>query len=90
MFARSLLKMGVAPGDRVCGFISNTTEAVIALLGSLAIGAVFSSSSPDFGVTGVLERFKQIKPRVIVVSSVVLYNGKIYDQVFPCMFISST
>ncbi|KAL3899981.1 MAG: hypothetical protein SGCHY_001660 [Lobulomycetales sp.] len=80
LFSRSLLKFNVGPGDRVCCFISNCVEAVVAMLGSLAIGATFSSASPDFGTVGVLERFKQIKPRVLVCSTQVLYNGKMYDQ----------
>ena len=52
--------MGIKKGDRVVGFMPNIPEAVIAMLATASIGAVWSSCSPDFGIKGVLDRFSQI------------------------------
>ncbi|MCH8883298.1 MAG: AMP-binding protein, partial [SAR324 cluster bacterium] len=60
--AGGLQALGVAPGDRVAAYLPNTVEAVVAMLATTALGAVFSSTSPDFGYEGVLERFGQIDP----------------------------
>jgi acetoacetyl-CoA synthetase len=78
-FAGALRAMGIRPGDRVAGFVPNTPEAIIAALGSAAIGAVWSSCSPDFGVQGVLDRFGQIEPRVLVAADEYFYGGKRFD-----------
>jgi acetoacetyl-CoA synthetase len=75
-FALALRAAGVAPGDRVAGYVANVPEAIIAALGSAAIGAVWSSCSPDFGVPGVLDRFGQIAPRVLVAVDGYCYGGK--------------
>jgi len=77
--AGALRASGVAAGDRVCGFVTNGPEAVIAALGTAAIGAVWSSASPDFGVQGVLDRFGQIAPTVLVAVDGYVYAGKRYD-----------
>ena len=61
----ALKSAGVNSGDRVAGFIPNIPEAVIAMLAAASIGAVWSSSSPDFGIKGVLDRFSQIEPKVL-------------------------
>jgi len=71
--------MGVGPGDRVAGFMPNVAEAVIAMLGAASVGALWSSCSPDFGVGGVLDRFGQIEPRVLVTVDGYRYNGKQID-----------
>ena len=63
--ARSLKEMGVGPGDRVGGFVPNMPHAIIAMLATASLGAVWSSCSPDFGIKGVLDRFGQIKPKVL-------------------------
>jgi acetoacetyl-CoA synthetase len=68
--------MGLQPGDRVAAMLPNMPEAVVAMLASASLGAVFSSCSPDFGVEGVLDRFGQIGPRVLVVADGYWYNGK--------------
>ena len=60
-FAEALRRAGIQAGDRVAGFLPNMPEAIIAALGCAAIGAVWSSCSPDFGVQGVLDRFGQIR-----------------------------
>ena len=77
--AGALRASGVIPGDRVAGFLPNIPEAVVAMLGAAAIGAVWSSCSPDFGVAGVLDRFGQIEPRVLVASGGYRYAGKDID-----------
>jgi acetoacetyl-CoA synthetase len=64
--ARALEKMGVKPGDRVVGYLPNIPETVIALLAAASLGAVWSCCSPDFGSQGVLDRFGQIEPKVLI------------------------
>ena len=63
-YAASLKKLGVTKGDRVVGYIPNCAEAIEAMAATASIGAIWSSTSPDFGVTGVLDRFSQIQPKV--------------------------
>ena len=77
--AAQLLAAGVKPGDRVAGYMPNRIETVIAALGAAWIGAVWSSCSPDFGVSGVLDRFGQIEPAVLVACDGYHYNGKWID-----------
>ena len=76
----SLRSIGVKKGDRVAGYISNIPEAIIAMLATSSIGAIWSSTSPDFGVNGVLDRFSQIQPKVLFATSGYSYNGKYYDS----------
>jgi acetoacetyl-CoA synthetase len=64
--ARALKEMGVAPGDRVVGYLPNIPQTVIALLATASLGAVWSCCSPDFGSQGVLDRFGQIEPKVLI------------------------
>jgi acetoacetyl-CoA synthetase len=64
--ARALREMGVKPGDRVVGYLPNIPQTVIALLAAASLGAVWSCCSPDFGAQGVLDRFGQIEPRVLI------------------------
>ncbi len=78
-FAAALRAMRIQPGDRVAGFVPNTPEAVVAALGAAAVGAVWSSCSPDFGAQGVLDRFGQIEPRVLVAADGYFYSGKRID-----------
>ena len=77
--AAQLKAAGIQPGDRVAGFMPNRLETVVAALGAAWIGAVWSSCSPDFGVSGVLDRFGQIEPRVLVACDGYYYNGKWID-----------
>lgn len=65
-FAASLKAMGVVSGDRVVGFMPNLPEAVIAALAAASVGATWSSCSPDFGFSGVMDRFGQIEPVLMV------------------------
>jgi acetoacetyl-CoA synthetase len=78
--AEGLRSLGVKPGDRVAGFMPNLPESIFAMLAATAIGATWSSSSPDFGVKGVLDRFSQIRPKVIFSADGYPYNGKNHDS----------
>jgi acetoacetyl-CoA synthetase len=78
-FAAALRRAGIRPGDRVAGYLPNIPESVIAALGAAAIGAVWSSCSPDFGVQGVLDRFGQIEPRILVTADGYEYGGKHHE-----------
>ncbi len=78
--AQALVEAGVEPGDRVAGFLPNMPETVIATLAASAVGAVWSSCSPDFGVQGVLDRFGQIEPKVLFCPDGYFYNGKAIDS----------
>lgn len=77
--AAALKDMGIGAGDRVAGILPNIPEAVIAMLATASLGAVWSSCSPDFGVQGVLDRFGQIAPRVLFAANAYVYNGKKFD-----------
>ncbi len=77
--ARSLKALGVAPGDRVAGFMPNMPEAVIGMLAASSLGAVWSSCSPDFGFQGVMDRFGQIQPKALLTADGYFYNGKTFD-----------
>ena len=75
-----LRELGVQKGDRIVGFLPNVPEAVVAMLATSSIGAVWSSCSPDFGIKGVLDRFSQIEPKVIFSADGYQYNGKYHDS----------
>ena len=77
--AHSLKNIGVKKGDRIVGFIPNIPEAIIAMLATTSIGAIWSSVSPDFGVRGILDRFEQIEPKLIFTTESYSYNGKTFD-----------
>jgi acetoacetyl-CoA synthetase len=78
--AASLKSLGVGKGDRVAGFIANRPEAVVAMLATASVGAVWSSCSPDFGADAVLDRFGQIEPKVLFATDGYFYNGKNIDS----------
>ncbi len=78
--AARLRAHGVGIGDRVAGVLGNTPEAVVAALAAASIGAVWSSCSPDFGVVGILDRFGQIAPSVLVATAEYAYGGKRFDN----------
>jgi acetoacetyl-CoA synthetase len=77
--AAALRAAGVRSGDRVGGIVANVPEAISAALGAAALGAIWSSCSPDFGVQGILDRFGQIAPKAIVSVDGYVYGGKGYD-----------
>ncbi len=70
---------GVKRGDRIAAFIPNIPEAVIAMLATTSLGAIWSSCSPDFGIDGVFDRFGQIAPRLLIAADAYSYNGKTID-----------
>jgi acetoacetyl-CoA synthetase len=74
-----LQRLGIAPGDRVAGMLPNNLDALVMMLAVTAYGGVWSSCSPEFGATGVVDRFGQISPRLMVVASDYLYNGVRHD-----------
>ncbi len=78
-FSQALRAEGIKKGDRVCGYMPNMIETVIAMLGTAAIGATWSSASPDFGVQGVVDRFGQIEPKLMITVDGYHYNGKSHD-----------
>ena len=78
--ATRLRELGVQPGDRVASTLPNIPEAVIAMLATTSIGAIWTSVSPDFGWRGVLDRFRQLQPRVLICTGGYVYNGKSYDR----------
>ena len=77
--AAALRASGVAIGDRVAGFLPNIPEAVVAMLATTSIGATWSSCSPDFGVNGILDRFGQIRPKVLFCAASYRYGGREID-----------
>ena len=78
--AAALKARGVEPGDRVAGFMPNVTETVVAMLAATSLGAVWTSCSPDFGFQGVMDRFGQVKPKVLFAANGYYYNGKAHDS----------
>ncbi len=78
--ATALRKAGVGVGDRVAGFMPNIPESLIAMLATSSIGAVWSSCSPDFGINGVMDRFGQIEPKVLITADGYHYAGKQHDS----------
>ncbi|MDC6453417.1 acetoacetate--CoA ligase [Alphaproteobacteria bacterium] len=74
--ANFLKKEGVVKGDRIAAYMPNVPETVIMMLAASSIGAIFSSASPDFGVDGVLDRFGQIAPKILLTTDGYWYNGK--------------
>jgi acetoacetyl-CoA synthetase len=79
--AAGLKAAGVTTGDRVAGFVPNHPYALVAMLATTSIGAVWSSCSPDFGVSGILDRFGQIEPKILFTADGYRYNGKTFDSV---------
>ena len=77
--AQGLRAAGVAQGDVVAAWLPNIPQAFVTALAAASIGAVYTSTSPDFGVTGVLDRFGQVKPKVLVAADGYVYAGKSHD-----------
>lgn len=78
-FSAALREQGVGKGDRVAAYMPNMPETLIAMLAAASIGAIFTSASPDFGVQGVLDRFGQTEPKVLLACDGYYYNGKTVD-----------
>ena len=78
--AQAMKADGIGPGDRVGGIVANMPEAIIGMLAAASLGAAWSSCSPDFGVKGVLDRFGQIEPKLMLAVDGYFYNGKTFDN----------
>src|SRR5579863_300989 len=78
--ASALRAMGVQRGDRVVSYMPNMPDTLIAFLATASIGAIWSSCSPDFGTSSVIDRFKQIEPKVLFAVDGYQYNGKPFDR----------
>lgn len=75
-----LRQLGVKPGDRVVSYMPNLPETVIAFLACASLGAIWSSCSPEMGVSVVVDRFQQIEPKVMFAQDSYRYNGKVHDR----------
>jgi acetoacetyl-CoA synthetase len=78
--AAGLRRLGVGRGDRVAAYMPNAAETVVALLATASIGAVWSSCAPEFGTPTVVDRFKQIEPRVLIATEGYRYGGRDFDR----------
>ena len=78
--AHALRELGVQRGDRVVAYMPNIPETLIAFLACASIGAIWSSCSPDFGMSSVIDRFKQIEPKVLFAVDGYQYGGKTFDR----------
>jgi acetoacetyl-CoA synthetase len=78
--AASLRALGVAPGDRVVAYLPNIPATIVAFLAAASIGAVWSVCSPDMGPLAVLDRFRQIEPKVLIAADGYRYGGKAHDR----------
>ncbi|MGB8181245.1 MAG: acetoacetate--CoA ligase [Stellaceae bacterium] len=78
--AQAMKADGIGPGDRIGGIVANMPEAIVGMLAAASLGAAWSSCSPDFGVKGVLDRFGQIEPKLILAVDGYFYNGKTFDN----------
>ena len=78
--AAGLRRLGVGRGDRVVAMIPNIPEAVVGLLACASLGAIWSSCSPDFGARGLVDRFAQISPKVLIAVDGYTYGGKPFDR----------
>lgn len=75
-----LSKLGVKRGDRIAGFVTNIPETIIAMLATTSLGAIWTSCSPDFGIQGVIDRFGQVKPKILFAIEEYRYNGKLIQS----------
>lgn len=78
--ATTLRNLGVRPGDRVAAFLPNVPEAVVALLATASLGAVWTACAPDFGTQSVLDRFVQVDPVVMIATDGYQWGGRLYDR----------
>jgi acetoacetyl-CoA synthetase len=71
---------GVQPGDRVAAYLPNIPETMVAFLATVSLGAVWSVCAPDMGTNAVLDRFRQIEPKVLIACDGVTYGGRAFDR----------
>jgi len=77
-FQKAFIKQGIASGDRIAAIMPNCPETIAAMLGAVSIGAIWSTCSPDFGTRGILDRFAQIEPKMLIACDGYDYNGKVH------------
>ncbi len=77
--ANGLISVGVKPGDRVASVLPNNFDALVSLFATLSIGAIWTSCSPDFGKTAIVDRIGQVEPKVLFTSTLYCYGGKQHD-----------
>jgi acetoacetyl-CoA synthetase len=77
--ANAMREKGITIGDRIGGFVGNNVDAVVVMLATASIGALWTSISPDTGVHAVLERLRQVQPRILFADNASLYNGKVHS-----------
>ena len=78
--AQGMRSAGVTEGDRVAAYMPNIPQTIVCMLAATSIGAIWSSCSPDFGVRGVIDRFGQIEPKLLIAADGYFYNGKEIDN----------
>ncbi|MFK8010566.1 MAG: acetoacetate--CoA ligase [Marinicellaceae bacterium] len=76
---RFLIESGIKKGDVIAGFLPNISETIIAMLATTSLGAIWTSTSPDFGFEGVVDRFGQVEAKIMFVTNGYFYNGKTHD-----------
>lgn len=79
-FQQTLKNLGVKKGDRIVAYVGNIYETIVSFLATASIGAIWASASPDFGTQSVIDRFKQIEPKVMIAVDGYTYNGIPYDR----------
>lgn len=79
LWASALRRAGIRKGDRIATVMTNSVECLVILLASAAIGAIFLSTSPDMGAAGIVERYGQLRPKLIFVDTQIVYGGKVLD-----------
>ncbi len=80
ILATRLRALGIGPGDRVASYLPNVPEAAIAMMATVAIGAVWASASPEFGARTVIDRYAQIEPKLLLVADGYRFAGRVYDR----------
>jgi acetoacetyl-CoA synthetase len=80
VLATRLRELGIRPGDRIASYLPNIPQAVVAMLATTSIGAIWTSCSPDFGWRGVLDRFRQLEPKALLCTGGYRYGGRDYDR----------
>ncbi len=71
---------GVGPGDRVVGYLTNGEEAIVAFLGTAAVGGIWAGCAPDYGSPAAADRFGQLEPKILVACSAYRFGGKVHDR----------
>lgn len=87
--AAALRRMGVVVGDRVVAYMPNTPETLVAFLACASLGAIWSSCSPDFAGRSVIDRFKQISPKVLIATNGYMYGGKAFSTIDSVLTLKS-